>query len=220
MQVPWWVHSDWAPQAGPWALLVQGFVMMDFRPVLAPRHLRRSFQPQLGTLYGQDSASHHCVWPPLRVGSQHMKRTLYDGLDWGLKVRQQLPQTHFHMFKSMSSSKFTELCNYWYYHNPILENCHLPKRTPHACWQLIAFPQLAPGQCVCCVSFSSPLSCALSLFPSIHWTEGSPTFPSKRQCLYHQPSCRGWTQMHTCMYPHTCTRTHTHTHTHTTQGTM
>lgn len=158
MQVPWWVHSDWAPQAGPRALLVQGFVMMDFRPVLAPRHLRRSFQPQLGTLYGQDSASHHCVWPPLRVGSQHMKRTLCDGLDWGLKVRQQLPQTHLHMFKSMSSSTFTELFNYWYHHNPILDNCHLPKRIPHACWQLIAIPTTGPRSvCMLCVLLFPPL---------------------------------------------------------------
>ena len=219
MQVPWWVHSDWAPQAGPWALLVQGFVMMDFRPVLAPRHLRRSFQPQLGTLYGQDSASHHCVWPPLRVGSQHMKRTLYDGLDWGLKVRQQLPQTHFHMFKSMSSSKFTELCNYWYYHNPILENCHLPKRTPHACWQLIAFPQLAPGQCVCCVSFSSPSPGPSVYFPVYTEQRGHPRFPAKDSAYTISHLVEAG---HKCI--HVCTHTHaharTHTHTHTTQGTM
>lgn len=151
MQVPWWVHTDRAPQAEPWALLVQGFVMTDFRPVLAPRHLRRNFKPQLGNLYSEDSASHHCVWPPLRVGSQHMKRTLCDRLDWGLKVRQQLSQTHFHMFKSMSSSKFTELCNYLYHHNPILENCHLPKRIPHACLQLSAIPTAGPRS-VCMLS--------------------------------------------------------------------
>ena len=204
MQVPWWVHSDQATQAGPWALLVHGFVMTDSRPVLAPRHLRRSIQPQPGTLYSQDSASHHCVWPPLRVGSQHMKRTLCDGLDWGLKVRQELPQTHFHMFKS---SKFTGLCNYWYHHNPILEKCHLPKRLPQACWQLIAIPTASPRSgCLLCILLVPPRQ-VLSLFPSIRWTEGSPTFPGKRQCLYRQPSCRGWTQMHICMYPHTCTHT-------------
>lgn len=104
------------------------------------------------------TASHHCVWPPLRVGSQHMKRRLCDGLDWGLKVRQQLPQTHLHMFKSMSSSTFTELCNYWYHHNPILDNCHLPKRIPHACWQLIAIPTAGPRSvCMLCVLLFPPL---------------------------------------------------------------
>lgn len=206
MQVPWWVHSDRATQAGPWALLVHGFVMTDSRPVLAPRHLRRSIQPQPGTLYGQDSASHHCVWPPLRVGSQHMKRTLHDGLDWGLKVRPQLPQTHFHMFKSMSSSKSTGLCNYWYHHNPILEKCHLPKRLPQARWQLIAIPTASPrsGYMLCVLLF--PPSRSSVYFPVCTEQRGHPRFPVKTMPI---PSaiCRGWTQMHTWRYPHTCIHT-------------
>ena len=160
----------------------------------------------------------HCVRPRLSLSplcmtsSQSWKPAHEKNTSWwirlGLKVRQELPQTHFHMFKSMSSSKFTGLCNYWYHHNPILEKCHLPKRLPQACWQFIAIPTASPRSgCLLCVLPVPPCQ-VLSLFPSIHWTEGSPTSPGKRHCLYHQPSCRGWTQMHTCMYPHTCTHTH------------
>lgn len=67
-------------------------------------------------------------WPLPRGGRQPFQRRVCDDFHTSLKGMQK-PQfpTHVHVYNSVIFSTFIELCSY--YHNPILEQCHLPLRS-------------------------------------------------------------------------------------------
>lgn len=82
-----------------------------------------------------------------------------------------------------------------HHHNPIFEHYHLPNKTLHFCLQFISIPTSRPRLSADNVSALPSLNPhALGLAACIHCVQW---LPRKGQCLCHQLSRAGWTQMHT-----------------------